>query len=109
MDPKMPIIFKRFNKRPEKKGIMGKKCLVYVMLCLILALLSISACSGVKKIHIKSECGVMMNNVFNTVNSEDDCRAQCRNQCSTYDLGLSSSTFVHDSKSGCNTCDCVCR
>lgn len=81
----------------------------YLVFMLLIALLSLSACTQTKKIHLNAECGVMMNTLFNKINSEEDCRVQCRNQCQAYDLGLSSSSFNTDPQSGCNSCDCVCR
>jgi hypothetical protein len=81
----------------------------YLVLCLLMVLLSLSACSGAKEIHINAECGIVMNNIFNKINTEDDCRVQCRNQCQAHDLGLASFTFNHDESNGCNSCDCVCR
>jgi len=81
----------------------------HLVLCLLLILMTFSACSSAKTIHLNAECGVVMNSVFNKIGTEDDCRVQCRNQCLAYDMRLASSTFNPDPKSGCNSCDCVCR
>jgi hypothetical protein len=81
----------------------------YWLLSVLFAVLWLSSCAPEKRIAINAECGIMMNNVFNKVGTLEDCKVQCRNQCAALDMGLSKPIFSHDSKTGCNSCECICR
>jgi hypothetical protein len=60
------------------------------------------------KFEIVDECGIIMNNLFHSINNEDGCRVKCYEECILKELKYIKSIFSHIENS-CNKCFCFCK
>ena len=96
----LPNILK--TKKPFVVGLI-------VGLILITSLvLFLTRSSQEKHITISGECGLMMGKVFNRIQTEEDCRVQCRNECFAIEHKLLMGILIQHNDTKCNSCECYC-
>lgn len=93
------------KKRKQRKLIFGFIGAIAIIL-IIFFLFSIF--NNKTHIVLQGECGLVMGNLMNKIETEDSCRVQCLNECIAIDKDMSKSVFISGGETGCNSCDCYC-
>ena len=94
------------EKKRSQKLIFA---LIGVVAVIIIAVVLFFVFKSETHIVLQGECGVIMGNLMNKIETEDSCRVQCLNECIAHDLRYSRSLFLSGGTTGCNSCDCYCK
>jgi len=109
--------------KKKKKSIRGRKLvrILISLLVLMVVLLGVvvawrydflgiidSSIEDPIEILIEGECHIVMENVFYTIKTDDDCKKECRNDCWVRKLDYSNHEF-REVENTCNFCDCFCE
>jgi hypothetical protein len=112
-----PIKRERKNKNRNKSLIKIILAIIIILSLLLVIMIVIqfgiidwikSLTKEPKLFVLKDECSLIMNNLFHTINDENNCKVFCTNHCQLNEMRYHSSEFVVGYQS-CNTCNCYCK
>ncbi|OGM02006.1 hypothetical protein A3K72_02930 [Candidatus Woesearchaeota archaeon RBG_13_36_6] len=97
------------NPKKKSQTKLSKTTGIILLILIASYMPLLTGCSQEKHITIPAECGAIMGSLLNKIETEEDCRVQCRNDCFAIEYELSRSVLVQNNATMCNSCECYCK